>query len=422
MCPLRFSEEQAHSNQNKLGNNLEVFHVIERLKESGVVCCRGLCRLYVGRMRLAEIGRSSRRSCRSAGSSGFRYGNPADRVGHDNDASGRTAPYLVADVRPQVAGILQKRLFKEGSEVKEGQALYQIDPAVYEAAVASAKAELQRAQAVLYQTRLTANRYAQLVKTNAISKQNNDDAQAAYKQAQAAVAAAEAGLKNAQINLDYTTVRSPISGRIGRSLVTPGALLSAHQAQNMAVVQTLDPIYVDVTQSSKEILSLKKDIAAGKLKTKGGAIPVTLIMEDGTKYPQTGELTLSEVSVDPGTGTITLRAEFPNPENILLPGMFVRTELPQGTMEKALLVPQRAVMREANGTPYVYVVEDGKIAIRRLVTHRTQGQNWIVEEGLKPGEKVVIEGLQRIRPGVPVQIVPTIAEQEQAKAAKASKQ
>ena len=335
---------------------------------------------------------------------------------------GRTASYLVADVRPQVSGILQKRLFKEGSEVKEGQALYQIDPAVYEAAVASAKAELQRAQAVLYQTRLTANRYAQLVKTNAISKQNNDDAQAAYKQAQAAVAAAEAGLKNAQINLDYTTVRSPISGRIGRSLVTPGALLSAHQAQNMAVVQTLDPIYVDVTQSSKEILSLKKDIASGKLKTKGGAIPVTLIMEDGTKYPQTGELTLSEVSVDPGTGTITLRAEFPNPDNILLPGMFVRTELPQGTMEKALLVPQRAVMREANGTPYVYVVEDGKIAIRRLVTHRTQGQNWIVEEGLKPGEKVVIEGLQRIRPGVPVQIVPTMAEQEQAKAAKASKQ
>ena len=335
---------------------------------------------------------------------------------------GRTASYLVADVRPHVAGILQKRLFKEGSEVKEGQALYQIDPAVYEAAVASAKAELQRAQAVLYQTRLSANRYAQLVKTNAISKQNNDDAQAAYKQAQAAVAAAEAGLKNAQINLDSTTVRSPISGRIGRSLVTPGALLSAHQAQNMAVVQTLDPIYVDVTQSSKEILSLKKDIASGKLKTKGGAIPVTLIMEDGTKYPQTGELTLSEVSVDPGTGTITLRAEFPNPDNILLPGMFVRTELPQGTMEKALLVPQRAVMREANGTPYVYVVEDGKIAIRRLVTHRTQGQNWIVEEGLKPGEKVVIEGLQRIRPGVPVQIVPTMAEQEQAKAAKASKQ
>lgn len=419
---MRFSEEQAHSNQNKLGNNLEVFHVIERLKESGVVCCRGLCRLYVGRMRLAEIGRSSRGAAAQRAPQVSVTEIQPTELDMTTTLQGRTAPYLVADVRPQVAGILQKRLFKEGSEVKEGQALYQIDPAVYEAAVASAKAELQRAQAVLYQTRLTANRYAQLVKTNAISKQNNDDAQAAYKQAQAAVAAAEAGLKNAQINLDYTTVRSPISGRIGRSLVTPGALLSAHQAQNMAVVQTLDPIYVDVTQSSKEILSLKKDIASGKLKTKGGAIPVTLIMEDGTKYPQTGELTLSEVSVDPGTGTITLRAEFPNPENILLPGMFVRTELPQGTMEKALLVPQRAVMREANGTPYVYVVEDGKIAIRRLVTHRTQGQNWIVEEGLKPGEKVVIEGLQRIRPGVPVQIVPTIAEQEQAKAAKASKQ
>lgn len=419
---MRFSEEQAHSNQNKLGNNLEVFHVIERLKESGVVCCRGLCRLYVGRMRLAEIGRSSRGAAAQRAPQVSVTEIQPTELDMTTTLQGRTAPYLVADVRPQVAGILQKRLFKEGSEVKEGQALYQIDPAVYEAAVASAKAEFQRAQAVLYQTRLTANRYAQLVKTNAISKQNNDDAQAAYKQAQAAVAAAEAGLKNAQINLDYTTVRSPISGRIGRSLVTPGALLSAHQAQNMAVVQTLDPIYVDVTQSSKEILSLKKDIAAGKLKTKGGAIPVTLIMEDGTKYPQTGELTLSEVSVDPGTGTITLRAEFPNPENILLPGMFVRTELPQGTMEKALLVPQRAVMREANGTPYVYVVEDGKIAIRRLVTHRTQGQNWIVEEGLKPGEKVVIEGLQRIRPGVPVQIVPTIAEQEQAKATKASKQ
>ena len=234
--------------------------------------------------------------------------------------------------------------------------------------------------------------------------------------------AGKAAVENARIRLAYTKVTSPISGRSGRSLVTPGALVTENQSSPLTTVQQLDPVYVDVTQSSKEILSLKKDIAAGKLKTKGGAIPVTLIMEDGTKYPQTGELTLSEVSVDPGTGTITLRAEFPNPENILLPGMFVRTELPQGTMEKALLVPQRAVMREANGTPYVYVVEDGKIAIRRLVTHRTQGQNWIVEEGLKPGEKVVIEGLQRIRPGVPVQIVPTIAEQEQAKAAKASKQ
>lgn len=335
---------------------------------------------------------------------------------------GRTAPYMVADVRPQVAGILQKRLFKEGSEVQEGQALYQIDPAVYEAALASAKAELQRAESVLYQTRLTANRYGQLVKSNAISKQNNDDAQAAYKQAQAQVAAAQAQLKNAEINLDYTTVRSPITGIIGRSLVTPGALLTAHQAQNMAVVQTLDPIYVDVTQSSRDLLRLKKEIAEGKIQAKDGVIPVTLTLEDGSKYPENGRLTLSEVSVDTGTGSITLRAEFPNPKNVLLPGMFVRTELPQGTMDKAILVPQRAVMREANGTPFVYVVEDGKIAIRRLVVERTQGTDWICEGGLRPGEKVVVEGLQRIRPGVPVQIVPTMAEQAKAQAAKAAKQ
>lgn len=331
---------------------------------------------------------------------------------------GRTTPFLVADVRPQVTGILQKRLFTEGAEVKEGEPLYQIDPAVYEAAVASAKAELQRAESVLYQSRITANRYAQLVKSNAISKQNNDDAQAAYKQAQAAVAAAQAQLKNAEINLGYTTVRSPISGKIGRSLVTPGALLTAHQSQNMAVVQTLDPIYVDVTQSSRDILRLKKEIAEGKIKAKDGAIALTLQLEDGATYPEKGLLTLSEVSVDPGTGSVTLRAEFPNPKQVLLPGMFVRAELPQGTIEQALLVPQKAVLRESNGTPYVYVVEDGKIATRRIQTERTQGTNWICEGGLKPGDKVVIEGLQRIRPGVPVQVVPTIAEQEKAKTAK----
>lgn len=334
---------------------------------------------------------------------------------------GRTAPFMVADVRPQVTGILQKRLFREGAEVKEGEPLYQIDPAVYEAAVASAKAELQRAQSVLYQSRITANRYAQLVKTNAISKQNNDDAQSAYKQAQAAVAAAQAQLKNAEINLDYTTVRSPINGKIGRSLVTPGALLTAHQAQNMAVVQTLDPIYVDVTQSSRDILRLKKEIAEGKIKEKDGAIALSLELEDGTIYPEKGLLTLSEVSVDPGTGSVTLRAEFPNPKQILLPGMFVRAELPQGTMEQALLVPQRAVMRESNGTPYVYVVDNGKIATRRIQVVRTQGTDWICEGGLKAGEKVVIEGLQRIRPGVPVQVVPTMAEQEKAKASSAKK-
>lgn len=324
---------------------------------------------------------------------------------------GRTAPFLVAEVRPQVSGILQKRLFKEGEEVKEGQALYQIDPAVYKAAVESAKAEVERAKSLVMQTRNTANRYAQLVKTDAVSKQMNDDAQAAYKQAQASLLAAQAQLKNAEINLGYTTITSPITGKIGRSLVTPGALLSGYQANNMAVVQTLDPIYVDVNESSRDLLKMKKEIAEGRIKVNEGAIPVTLTLEDGSVYPLEGKLELSEVSVDESTGTITLRAVFPNPDQTLLPGMYVRTQLPQGLRENAIFVPQRAVLRESNGSPYVYVVQDGKIAIKKIKTIKTEGTDWLLESGLEPGDKVVIEGLQRIRPGVPVNIVPTMAEQ-----------
>ena len=324
---------------------------------------------------------------------------------------GRTAPFLVAEVRPQVSGILQKRLFKEGEEVKEGQPLYQIDPAVYKAAVESAKAEVERAKSLVMQTRNSANRYAQLVKTEAVSKQMNEDAQAAYKQAQASLLAAQAQLKNAEINLGYTTITSPITGKIGRSLVTPGALLSGYQANNMAVVQTLDPIYVDVNESSRDLLKMKKEIAEGRIKVNEGAIPVTLTLEDGSVYPLEGKLELSEVSVDEGTGTITLRAVFPNPDQTLLPGMYVRTQLPQGLRENAIFVPQRAVLRESNGSPYVYVVQDGKIAIKKIKTIKTEGADWLLESGLEPGDKVVIEGLQRIRPGVPVNIVPTMAEQ-----------
>lgn len=324
---------------------------------------------------------------------------------------GRTAPFLVAEVRPQVSGILQKRLFKEGEEVKEGQPLYQIDPAVYKAAVESAKAEVERAKSLVMQTRNSANRYAQLVKTEAVSKQMNEDAQAAYKQAQASLLAAQAQLKNAEINLGYTTITSPITGKIGRSLVTPGALLSGYQANNMAVVQTLDPIYVDVNESSRDLLKLKKEIAEGRIKVNEGAIPVSLTLEDGSVYPLEGKLELSEVSVDEGTGTITLRAVFPNPNQTLLPGMYVRTQLPQGLRENAIFVPQRAVLRESNGSPYVYVVQDGKIAIKKIKTIKTEGTDWLLESGLEPGDKVVIEGLQRIRPGVPVNIVPTMAEQ-----------
>lgn len=324
---------------------------------------------------------------------------------------GRTAPFLVAEVRPQVSGILQKRLFKEGEEVKEGQPLYQIDPAVYKAAVESAKAEVERAKSLVMQTRNSANRYAQLVKTEAVSKQMNEDAQAAYKQAQASLLAAQAQLKNAEINLGYTTITSPITGKIGRSLVTPGALLSGYQANNMAVVQTLDPIYVDVNESSRDLLKMKKEIAEGRIKVNEGAIPVTLTLEDGSVYPLEGKLELSEVSVDESTGTITLRAVFPNPDQTLLPGMYVRTQLPQGLRENAIFVPQRAVLRESNGSPYVYVVQDGKIAIKKIKTIKTEGTDWLLESGLEPGDKVVIEGLQRIRPGVPVNIVPTMAEQ-----------
>lgn len=324
---------------------------------------------------------------------------------------GRTAPFLVAEVRPQVSGILQKRLFKEGEEVKEGQPLYQIDPAVYKAAVESAKAEVERAKSLVMQTRNSANRYAQLVKTEAVSKQMNENAQATYKQAQASLLAAQAQLRNAEINLGYTTITSPITGKIGRSLVTPGALLSGYQANNMAVVQTLDPIYVDVNESSRDLLKLKKEIAEGRIKVNEGAIPVSLTLEDGSVYPLEGKLELSEVSVDEGTGTITLRAVFPNPNQTLLPGMYVRTKLPQGLRENAIFVPQRAVLRESNGSPYVYVVQDGKIAIKKIKTIKTEGTDWLLESGLEPGDKVVIEGLQRIRPGVPVNIVPTMAEQ-----------
>ncbi|WP_300948414.1 efflux RND transporter periplasmic adaptor subunit [Turicimonas muris] len=323
---------------------------------------------------------------------------------------GRTAPYMVAEVRPQVGGILQKRLFDEGAEVKEGQPLYQIDPTVYEAQVASAKAELARAESVLYQSQLTAKRYAQLVKTELVSKQQNDDAQAAVRQAQAAVQAAKAQLKTAQINLDYTTIRSPIDGKAGRSLVTPGALLSGYQANNMVVVQTLDPIYVDVNQASGDLLKLKKELAEGKIKATKGEIPIQLILEDGTKYSLPGSLTLSEVSVDQGTGTLTLRAEFPNPDGLLLPGMFVRAELPQGVRENAILVPQRAVLRRTDGAPYVLVVENGVVAQKVIDTTETAGSNWVVESGLKPGDKVIIEGFQRIRPGVPVDVVPPLSQ------------
>ncbi len=326
---------------------------------------------------------------------------------------GRTSPYLVAEVRPQVTGILQKRLFTEGAEVKEGQQLYQIDPATYRATVDSAKASLANAESVYAQANRTAKRYAKLVKSNAISQQQNDDAQAARIQALAQVNAAKAALQTAQINLGYTAIKSPISGIIGRSLVTPGALLTANQANYMAVVQTLNPIYVDVNQASTDLLRLRKEVASGRLKAENGEIPVELIMEDGSIYAHKGVLRLSEVSVDEGTGTITLRAEFPNPQQDLLPGMYVRAKLPEGVRENAILIPQKALLRLTNGTPYVLVVnKENKLEQRIVKTNRTLNGQWILDEGLNPGERIVIEGFQRVRPGVPVNVVPLQSEQK----------
>lgn len=330
------------------------------------------------------------------------------RVALTTELSGRTAPHLIAEVRPQVGGIVKKRLFTEGSDVKAGQLLYQIDPASYEAALASARATQARAEATLGTVRLKAQRYQDLVKIKAVSQQDNDDAQATLKQAEAELAAAKAAVETARINLAYTKVTAPISGRIGRSSVTDGALVTASQPTAMATIQQLSPIYVDVTQSSAELLKLKQNLTNGLFK-KGNAnqAPVKLVLEDGTLYPQSGSLKFSEVTVDQSTGSITLRALFPNPKQLLLPGMFVRAIVEEGVNEQALLVPQRGVTRNAQGVALAMVVgAEEKVEPRPIKVVRTVGDSWLVAEGLKPGDRVIVEGIQRARPGTPVKAVP----------------
>ncbi len=328
-----------------------------------------------------------------------------------NELAGRTLPYKVAEVRPQVSGILQQRLFTEGGDVKAGTKLYQIDPASYQAQVDSAAAVLAKAEANLEVAKLAAARHAELVKINAVSQQANDDAQARLKQSEAEVAAARAALKTAKINLDYTSITAPIAGRIGRSMVTPGALLTANQQQVLATVQQLDPIYVDVTQSSTDLLRLKRDWAEGRLKSAGAnQASVKLLLEDGSTYAATGKLQFSDVTVDPGTGAVTLRAVFPNPKQELLPGMYVRAVLEEGVRESAILVPQPALMRDGRGNASVYVVDaENKVAVRPVKAKRTVGDQWLVSEGLKAGERVIVEGLQKIRPGAPVRIAAAAA-------------
>ena len=309
-----------------------------------------------------------------------------------SDLPGRTTAYRIAEVRPQVNGIILKRLFKEGSEVKEGQQLYQIDPSVYEATLASAQANLQS-------TRSLADRYKQLVNEQAVSRQEYDDASAKRLQA-------EASLRSAQIDLRYTKVLAPLTGRIGRSSVTEGALVNNGQTEAMAVIQQLDPIYVDVTQSSAELLKLRRELESGQLQKVGdNAAKVTLTLEDGSTYAKEGRLEFSEVSVDQTTGSVTLRAVFPNPEHNLLPGMFVHARLAAGVNSAAILAPQQGVTRDLKGQPTALIVnKDNKVELRQLKASRTVGSDWLIEEGLNPGDRLITEGLQFVKPGVEVKV------------------
>jgi len=324
------------------------------------------------------------------------------------ELSGRVAPHLIAEVRPQVGGIIQQRLFTEGGDVKAGQVLYQIDPATYRATLASAKAALSRAEANLVPARLREERFQDLVKIKAVSQQEFDDAHAALLQAEAEVESARAAMDTARINLDYTSVKAPIAGRIGRSTVTTGALVTASQTEALATIQQLDPVYVDVTQSTSELLTLRQNLAKGLLKN-GGATQaqVKLLLEDGTLYPQPGVLKFSEVTVDQSTGSVTLRTLFPNPELLLLPGMFVRVIVEEGVNDQAILVPQRGVTRNPAGNALVMVVgAEEKVEPRVIKVARTVGDSWLVSEGLKAGDRVILEGIQRARPGTIVKAVP----------------
>jgi len=316
---------------------------------------------------------------------------------------GRTTPYLVAEVRPQVNGIVKQRLFTEGSAVEAGQPLYQLDDATYRANLASARAALARAEATLNTARLNARRSADLFAINAVSKQDDENAAAALQQGEADVAAAAAAVRSAEVILGYARITAPIGGRIGKSTVTQGALVTANQETPLATVQQLDPIYVDLTQSSAEWLSLRRELAAGRLE---GAqdMPVAIVLEDGTPYAQPGKLAFSEVSVDPTTGSFALRVVVPNPEHILLPGMYVRAIVGTGTRQSGLLVPQQGIARDPKGhTTAMIVGRDSKVEVRPVRVSQAIGDQWLVEEGLAAGDRVIVEGLQKVQPGASVQ-------------------
>lgn len=320
---------------------------------------------------------------------------------------GRTTAFETSDVRPQVNGLILARLFTEGDFVKKGQALYRVDPQPYLAQVANARAALARARAAISSSQALARRYGELVKINAIARQDYDNAITQAQQAQADVAAQQAALRTAQIDLARTTIRAPISGRIGRSVATTGALVSAQQTEALTTIQRIDPMYVDVAQASADLLKLRQQLMAGELSRGGQAAKVRLRLEDGSIYPIEGTLQFADVSVDPATGSQVIRALFPNPKGLLLPGMYVRAELVEGTQSDGLLVPQRAVTRDEKGRATALVVgADGKLQPRILTTARTIGDNWLVTQGVRAGDKVVVEGAMMLRPGMAVRAVP----------------
>jgi len=331
---------------------------------------------------------------------------------------GRTTAFRVAEVRPQVTGIVQKRLFTEGSEVKAGEQLFQIDAGSYRAALSSANAALKRAEAQAVSARLLEERYAPLIAANAVSKQENDDAIASRARAEADVASARAAVDAARINVVYTQVLAPISGQIGRTMITEGALVTSGQQSPLVTLQQLDPIYVDISQSSTEMLRLQRQLANGELvKDDNNQAEVSLTLEDGSVYPERGRLKVSEASVDPSTGSVVLRAVFPNPRRELLPGMFVRAQLAQGTRSAALLVPQRGVSHNPRGEATVLIVDrDDKVVERVVTADRAIEGEWLITAGLTAGDRVIVDGLQKAKPGSAVKPVPAAEELAQNKA------
>jgi len=336
------------------------------------------------------------------------------RVELTTELPGRTVAYRVAAIRPQVNGLILKRAFTEGSDVKAGDLLYQIDPAPYKAAYEQAKASVAMAEANLPALRSREERFKGLVAIHAVGQQDYDDALAALRQMEAQLEASKAAMESARINLSYTPIRAPISGRVGRSSVTEGAMVTAYQPTPLATIQQLDPIYVDAPQSTTELLQLQKRLAEGRLDHGGTLNRVKLILEDGSEYPLEGTLAFRDVTVDPTTASVVLRIVVPNPDHTLLPGMFVRAVVEEGVKSNAILVPQQAVSRTPKGEPFAMTVDaDGKAVLKMLNLDRAIGDRWLVSSGLTPGDRVIIEGLQYVRPGMAVKVVPASGNREQ---------